>query len=188
MIAKLFGVMVAVIVLVGVVSAAGIVVKIDSQTLAAGGKAVIPVKVSGASNLGAIDLTVTYDTAALKFSKAELGAFPTNGMVEANEVQPGTIFIGIVDSNGMTGDGTLADLTFDVLGAQGSSSQMNVAVRGAYATDLKDVVNQVSGGTITVGAPGSGTGTGGKASLSVAVAIGALIVAGAAAVVVMNRK
>jgi hypothetical protein len=180
-----FMVLIAVFALVCTVSAAGIVVKIDGQTVGAGGKAVIPVKVAGASNLGGVDLTVTYDPVVLKFTKAEQGALSTNGMIEANETRPGTVLMGLVDSKGMTGDGNLVDLTFDVIGAQGSSSQMNVIVRGAYSSDLKDVANQGIGGTITVGSPGSGTG--GKTPLSIVTVTIALIIVGVVVLKIRNR-
>ena len=177
---------IAVIALVCTVSAAGIVVKIDGQTVGAGGKAVIPVKVTGASNLGGVDLTVTYDPAVLKFTKAAQGALSTNGMIESNETHQGTVLMGLVDSQGITGDGNLVDLSFDVIGAQGSSSQINVIVRGAYGLDLKDVANQGIGGTITVGPPGSGSGS--KTPLSIVAVIIALIVFGMVAIKTKHRK
>ena len=178
--------LIAVIALVCTVSAAGIVVKIDGQTVGAGGKAVIPVKVTGASNLGGVDLTVTYDPAVLKFTKAAQGALSTNGMIESNETHQGTVLMGLVDSQGITGDGNLVDLSFDVIGAQGSSSQINVIVRGAYGLDLKDVANQGIGGTITVGPPGSGSGS--KTPLSIVAVIIALIVFGMVAIKTKHRK
>lgn len=170
-----FGVF-ALLVLVSAAGAAGIVVGIDSQTVGAGGTAVIPVKVTGASGVGGLDLTVTYDTASLKFVKGEAGPLAANGMIETNEVQPGTINIGIVDSQGISGDGSVILMTFTVLGAQGSSSQMDVVVRGAFGTDLKDVANQAAGGTITVGPPGSAGGAG-KLPLPAGVAVAAVCAA-----------
>lgn len=152
----LFGLF-ALCLLAGAAAAAGIVVGIDSQNVGTGGKAVIPVKITGASGVGGLDLTVTYDPAALKFVSGEAGPIAKNGMIEVNEVQPGTINIGIVDSQGISGDGNLALLTFDVIGVQGTSSPMDVVVRGAFGTDLQNIANDVAGGTITVGPPGSGT-------------------------------
>ncbi len=167
-----FGV-IALLVLVCAAGAAGIVVGIDSQTVGAGGKAVIPVKITGAYGVGGLDLTVTYDTAALKFVSGEAGTLAKNGMIETNEVQQGTINIGIVDSQGIIGDGNVALLTFDVLGTQGTSSPMDVVVRGAFGTDLKNVANNVAGGTITVGPPGSAGGAG-KLPLPAGVAVAAV--------------
>jgi hypothetical protein len=180
-----FGVL-ALLVLVSAAGAAGIVVGIDSQAVGAGGTAVIPVKVTGAAGVGGLDLTITYDTAALKFVKAEAGPLAANGMIEANEVQPGTVNIGIVDSQGINGNGNVILLTFTVLGAQGTSSQMDVVVRGAFGTDLKNVANQAAGGTITVGPAGSGSG--GKPALSPAPLLAVLAMAAVAVIRVTGRR
>lgn len=182
---------IAMIALIGAVSAAGIVISVNGQTVGAGGKAVIPVKVAGASDLGGVDLTVTYDPAVMKFAGAETGALSTNGMIESNEATPGTVMIGVVDSAGMTGDGTVVDLTFNVIGAAGATSPVNVAVRGAYTTDQKDVASQTTGGTITVGAAGSGSGAGtseGKKSpVSPVIVLGAVGFAGLMFVMIRRR-
>jgi hypothetical protein len=62
---------------------------------------------------------------------------------------------------------------------------MNVIVRGAYSSDLKDVANQGIGGTITVGSPGSGTG--GKTPLSIVTVTIALIIVGVVVLKIRNR-
>ena len=126
------------------------------------------------------------DPAALKFVKGEAGPLSQNGMIETNEVQPGNINIGVVDSQGITGDGNIIQLTFDVTGAQGSTSPMDVVVRGAFGTDLKNVANNVAGGTITVGPPGSGSG--GKPGLSLAPVLVILAIAAIAAIQITGRR
>ncbi len=79
--------------LVAGAAAATMTVSVDSATVSAGSKAVIPVKVSGASNLGAMDLVITYDPVVLKFSGADLGEISTNGMIDSNSATPGTVKI-----------------------------------------------------------------------------------------------
>ena len=162
--------------LVSPASAAAVVVSVNGQTVGAGSKAVIPVTVSRASDLGGVDLTVTYDPNVLKYAGAEAGGISTNGMIESNEPVAGTVMIGIVDSKGMNGDGTLVDMTFSVIGASGTTSPVDVRVRGAYSTGQKEVAAQPSGGVITVGA------SGGASPISPVVAIGAVAFAGLAAV------
>jgi len=183
---------IAMIALIGAVSAAGIVISVNGQTVGAGSKAIIPVKVAGASNLGGVDLTVTYDPKVLKFESAASGALSTNGMIEANEATPGTVMIGAVDSAGMTGDGTLVDMTFSVVGATGATSPVDVTVRGAYTADQKDVASQANGGTITVGAAGTGSGaaagTGKKSPVSPVVVLAAIGLAGLAMVIIRKRS
>ncbi|MEI6293546.1 MAG: cohesin domain-containing protein [Methanomicrobiales archaeon] len=150
-------------------AAAAMTVSVGSTTVNANSKAVIPVTVSGASNLGAMDLVITYDPAVLKFSSADLGELSTNGMIDSNAGTPGTVKIGIVDTKGVTGDGTLVKMTFDVIGQNGATSPVNVQVAGAWNLDLVDIQTSVSGGTITVG--------GKKAPLSMVTMLGALCAA-----------
>jgi hypothetical protein len=180
--------MIAMIALVGAVSAAGIVISVNGQTAGAGSKAVIPVTVSGASGLGGVDLTVTYDPKVLKFVSAEAGALSTNGMIESNEPTSGTVLIGAVDSKGMTGDGTIVAMTFNVIGANGATSPVGVEVRGAYTTDQKDVASQASGGTITVGAAGAGAASGKQSPMSPVVILGAIGLAGLAIVIIRKKS
>lgn len=155
--------------LVAGATAATMTVSVDSAAVSVGSNAVIPVKVSGASNLGAMDLVITYDPAVLKFSSADLGELSTNGMIDSNGATPGTVKIGFVDTKGVNGDGTLVKMTFNVIGQNGATSPVSVQVAGAWNLDLVDIQTSVSGGTITVG--------GKKAPLSAVTLLGALCVA-----------
>lgn len=155
--------------LVAGATAATMTVSVGSATVSAGSKAVIPVTVSGASNLGAMDLVITYDPAVLKFSSADLGELSTNGMIDSNGAIPGTVKIGTVDTKGVSGNGVLVKMTFDVIGKNGATSPVNVQVAGAWNLDLVDIQTAVSSGTISVG--------GGKAPLSMVTVLGALCVA-----------
>ena len=147
-------------------AAATMTVSIDSASVKPDSNAVIPVKVTGASNLGAMDMVITYDPSVLQFSSADLGELSTNGMVEANGATPGTVKIGFVDTKGITGEGNIVKMTFKVVGAAGKTSQVNVQVPGAWNLDLVDIQTSTSGGTISVG--------GGKAPLSIVTVLGAL--------------
>jgi hypothetical protein len=144
--------------LIGTASAAAVMVTIPSGTVGTGAKATIPVTVAGASNLGAMDLTIAYDPSVLKFSRAELGGISTNGLVEGNEIQPGLAKISFADTKGISGDGTLLQVTFDVIGTNGASTTLNGDAK-AYGLDLKDVPATTNGGTITVSQPKSGIET-----------------------------
>lgn len=159
--------------LIGTASAAAVIVTIPSSSVGAGAKATIPVTVSGASNLGAMDLTITYDPAILKFSKAELGELSTNGLVEGNEALPGVAKISFADTKGISGDGTLLKVTFDVVGVKGASTTLNAGAK-AYGLDLKDIPATTQGGTITVSQPKSGIET---AVILLAIGLGVVVFA-----------
>jgi hypothetical protein len=153
--------------LIGTASAA-VIVTIPSGSVGAGAKATIPVMVAGASNLGAMDLTIAYDPSVLKFSNAELGGISTNGIVEGNEAQPGMAKISFADTKGISGDGTLLQVTFDVVGAEGASTTLNGDAK-AYGLDLNDIPATTQSGTLTVSQPKSGIET---AVILVAIGIG----------------
>jgi hypothetical protein len=155
--------------LVAGATAATMTVSVDSATVNAGSKTVIPVTVSGASNLGAMDLVITYDPSVLKFSGADLGEISTNGMIDSNSATPGTVKIAIVDTKGVSGGGVLVKMTFDVIGQNGAKSPVNIQVAGAWNLDLVDILTSVSSGTMSVG--------GAKTPLSTVGVLGALCVA-----------
>ena len=131
------------------VNAAGVSIKIDDMSVEQGSKSMIPVSVAGASKLGAMDIKMEYDPAVLKFVDAELGEISTNGIIESNEVSPGTVPLSFADTKGISGDGTLIELNFEVTGAVGSSTKIEIKAR-AYGIDLKDISAETNGGTITV--------------------------------------
>lgn len=164
---------VGLVLLVAISAAAPMAVSVDSATVGTGSTAVIPLKVSGASNLAAMDLVITYDPAVLQFSSADLGAISTNGMVETNSVSPGTVKIGLVDTKGISGDGTLINMNYKVVGGSGSTSPVTPLVSGAWNIDLVDIQTTTSGGTVTVG----GGGASGSIPLSPITVLGAACIA-----------
>lgn len=158
---------VGLVLLVAVAHAAALSVSIESTSAVSGSQASIPVVVAGASNLGAMDLAVTYDPAILTFTGVDLGSLSTNGMIESNAGSPGTIKIGFVDTRGVTGDGPLFVLKFTVIGKQGATSSITPQVTGAWNTNLVDVSTTTSAGVLTVG-------SGGKTPLSIVPVVAAL--------------
>jgi len=142
---------VGLVLIVAAVPATALSVSAESTSAGSGSQATIPVVVVGASNLGAMDLIVTYDPSVLTFTGADLGSLSKNGMIESNGSPSGTIKIGFVDTRGVTGDGPLITLKFTVVGKEGASSSITPRVTGAWNTDLVDIPMTTSVGTFTVG-------------------------------------
>ena len=147
-------ILVALGLLVGAASAANVTLSVQSQTAASGSTVTVPIAIAGASSIGAMDLTVTYDPAVLTFVEAKTGALSTNGMVQANGTTPGTVRIAFVDSSGVTGDGVIINLAFTAKGANGASSKVDLRSRGVYNLDRVDVPVTTQGGTVTIGSGG----------------------------------
>ena len=152
-------------------SAANVTLSVQSQTAPSGGTVTVPIAIAGASSIGAMDLTVTYDPAVLAFVDAKTGALSTNGMVQANGTTPGTVRIAFVDSSGITGDGVIINLAFTAKGTNGASSKVDLVSRGVYNLDRVDVPVTTQGGTVTIG-------TGVKSPLPAGIAVVALVGAG----------
>ena len=128
-------------------------VSIDSTSAGARSTATIPVKVTGASNLARMEFIVTYDPSVLKFSNGNIGEVAPNGMVSFTNQDAGSVKVALADPDGISGNGTLVKLVFDVVGSKGAISTMNVNVIGAWTKDLTDVRTTTQAGTVTVKAP-----------------------------------
>ena len=120
----------------------------DTQAIQ-GAKAIVSINAAGATDLGAIDLKVSYDPKVLKFSGVETGKLSTNGMVESSSKTDGTATLSFVDTKGISSDGEVLKVSFDVIGAPGSSSDVSLEAR-AYGLDLKDMPAEVTKGTVSV--------------------------------------
>jgi ribosomal protein S28E/S33 len=93
---------------------AGLAVKVPEITGLVGEVATVPVEIEDAKNVGGIDIAILYDPAILKVKSVEKGVV-IKGLLSSNTDREGIIVIGIVDANGMNGDGSIAEITFEVL-------------------------------------------------------------------------
>lgn len=80
----------------------------QNVSASAGQSVTVPVTVTENSRIGALDLTVSYDTDKLEYS-----GFESSGKspVTDNEVEPGTVRIAVIDANGLA-DSALGNLEF----------------------------------------------------------------------------
>jgi type 1 fimbria pilin len=135
--------------LVGHAMAAATTMSVADSKGAKGETVKVPINVAGASNLGALGLSLTYDSSVLKGIRAEGGTLASNSMVESNELKPGTLRISLIDSKGILGDGGIVDVTFEVLGDTGTSTQISMEAVG-WDTNRLDVPLKTSPGTFRV--------------------------------------
>lgn len=164
--------LIAVLTVVGTAAAAQLTVKVDSVTAKPGSTVTVPVSVSGASGIGGMDFAVIYDPAFLTLKKAEAGQSVKDAVFQANAAKPGVVGISIVDANGISADGAVAQLTFDVKGADGKTSPLKLTVRGITDTNIKDISYMTKSGTVTISSSAAG-----KAPLPSSVAAAAIGIA-----------
>jgi hypothetical protein len=135
--------------LVGHAMAAATTMSVADSQGTKGDKVKVPINVAGASNLGALGLSLTYNSSVLKGIEAEGGTLASNSMVESNELGPGTLRISLIDSKGILGDGGIVDVTFEVLGDTGTSTQISMEAVG-WDTNHLDIPLKTSPGTFRV--------------------------------------
>ena len=80
------------------------------------GEIEVPINAAGADDVGALHIELSYDPAVLQATGVDKGALAGNAMMEYNIYDDGWVVVSIVDSVGMNGDGSLAVVTFDVVG------------------------------------------------------------------------
>jgi len=175
----------------GTAYAANLQVSIADASGTKGSTAAVPVTIAGGTNVGSMDLVVTYDPAVLTATDVSAGAL-NKGMALGNMSVPGIVAISLADSAGMSGDGPVATITFSVIGNASQTSPLAVQSAKAYdATTFLDIPLAAAGGTFTVtsGTP-SGTPAGGTPKPSgdgsmILLAGGSIV---AAAYLVMRKK
>jgi len=126
---------------------------IDRISVPPQSKVTIPVKVTRADNLGRIAFTVTYDSSLLKFLHGTPGGISPEGQVSFTGQDPGSVAVTMTDTQGISGNGTLVNLVFDVIGDGGTSSTLNVNVISAASADLADIHPATQDGMVSVRAP-----------------------------------
>ena len=118
-------------------------VVIPSET----GEVRIPVYAQGAANVGSLHLELSYDSQVLHANCVEKGlAADANAMLAYSVDSPGRVVIGMISSNGINGNGSLAIVTFEVEG--GSSTTTSLELEKVVAHDASSLA-ELSTTTLT---------------------------------------
>ena len=129
----------------------GATLTVENATGRPGATATVNLLVSNASEIGAMDLALRYDPAVARFAGFEAGTSAEGGLLEANEAEPGRLLLALANSNGLSGDGTLAVLTFDVTGVDGDRTAVAVeAVRAYHYELLTDIPMSTTPGELSI--------------------------------------
>ena len=108
-----------------------------TEFLVGAGPYIVPISITGASQLSSVTITVTFNPAAVRVRAVQEGSFMRTGGVQATFTQQvdaaaGRVDIAIVridDQTGVAGTGLLAAVVFDAVGP----GPANLAVTGAAA-------------------------------------------------------
>ena len=112
-----------------------------------GGELKVPLDISGASNVGSIGIELAYDSTVLKPLVVKTAELTGNSMMEYNLKIPGRVIIGIIDSSGINGDGTLVTVSFNIVSSKGSSPLTLDKIEAHDTTTLFDIPAEASAGS-----------------------------------------
>lgn len=116
----------------------------------AGGEVEVPINAEGASKVGSLEFVLVYDPALLEATKVEKGTLAGNAMMEPSVDIPGRVWVGMVDANGMSGDGSVAVVIFKVLAEEGTSPLTLEDIDAYNAETLLDIVTEATTGEFLV--------------------------------------
>lgn len=128
----------------------GTSIYVDDRTMNPGQEVVIPIMMCNANNIANMDLSVGYDSSALQFKDAIKGSLNSNVLFESNNVGS-TVKIAFAGKSGFSGSGSIAILTFKVIGQNGASSPITVTVTGASTSGGQPVTIPVNNGKVSIG-------------------------------------
>lgn len=110
-------------------------VSIGIADVSNGADVVIPINITGASNIGAMDINITYDTSVLNATGVENGTFNITIMAYNIDHTAGRINISFAEyPNTVTGSGELFNLRFAAIAA--GNSTLDITVKEAWTGDL----------------------------------------------------
>ena len=125
----------SILIFISPVSAAeGITIFVNDASAKYGDTIQITINVSNAKEIGSMDISLQYDTDVLSLKHVEKGNLTQNSVMQWN-IRGDKVLIGLIDGNGINGNGSIAILTFDVCGYPGSTSDL---VLDATATNVSD--------------------------------------------------
>jgi len=137
------------LIIVLVVSGGCLSLKKKSST--ATGDLKVNIDAHNASNLGSLELTLTYDPNVVKAVSVEKGSLAPNASLEYSVDKPGKVWLGMIDAGGINGSGTLATVNLAITGSGDASSAMNFEkVAANRSTNLMEIITQNTPGNVRI--------------------------------------
>jgi hypothetical protein len=107
----------------------------------------VPIFLQGASDLGSLEFVLVFEPDTLKFLAAEPGTLASDALIETNLRSDGRVWVGIVEPTGVTGDGSIAVLSFETLEGGASESPLVLEDISSYrASTYLDSLQQPTPG------------------------------------------
>lgn len=130
-------------------AAEGATIVVNDASAQYGDTIQIPIDIRNAKDIGSLDVSLRYDTDVLALREAETGNLTQNSVIQWN-IKGDKGLIGIIHGEGINGNGSLAILTFNVLGSPGSTSVLDLDVSAYNVSAFSVVELTTKNGLVTV--------------------------------------
>jgi len=110
----------------------------------------VPINLVGADNVGSLEFVLAYEPEVLEVTGVRPGPLAGQALLESSAATPGLLWTGMIDADGISGDGPAAIVTFIVIKGGGSNTQLSLQNVVAYdATSLLDIIVEASAGSFS---------------------------------------
>jgi hypothetical protein len=79
------------------------------------------IEVKQAENIGSLMIQLSYDPDTMRALEVKSSQLTSDSMLEYNTEVPGLVLVGIVDAEGIDGDGAIAEISFDIIQNTGTT-------------------------------------------------------------------
>ncbi len=111
----------------------------------------VPIYLTGAKNIGSLEFLLAYDPTVLEMAAVEAGGLAQNSLFDFGTRRPGRLWAGLIDTDGINGDGPVAVVSFKVIGPESSASWLTLEDVSTYdASSLLDILTDTTAGSFTV--------------------------------------
>jgi hypothetical protein len=111
----------------------------------------VPINLRGASQVGSLELVLSYEPSLLEFSGVANGDLAMNAIIESRVSAPGKVWVGMIDAQGLTGDGAMVIVSFRTIkGTTANSPLLLEEVSGYNANTLIDLISSSSPGLLAM--------------------------------------
>ena len=110
----------------------------------------VSINLVGAANVGSLEFVLAYEPEVLEVKGVQPGSLARQALLESSTATPGLLWTGMIDVDGISGDGPAAIVTFTVIEGGGSNTQLALQNVVAYdATSLLDIIVEASAGSFS---------------------------------------
>ena len=111
----------------------------------------VPIDLKGAYQVGSLELVLAYEPSLLEVTGVSNGDLAKDAIIESIVTAPGKIWIGMIDANGVTGDGSLVVVSFRTMDGNLANSPLSLEeVSGYNASSLIDLLSSSSPGLVVM--------------------------------------